>query len=381
MLFNDPYKDIHGYTVSMPDDSSPIDPLGRKVKVDKTQPVRAKQSTNGGAAVGILLFFMLVFIMPIIFTAFVEETDIRDKPVDVTYDGGTSKLFNIIKNIKSSYTFDEITKGFSLSGFNIKFVPTDEFQPLSVAQGDALALRQKDHPLNFIEVIITDNYFKNIYLIEDECNEDTKNQCSIVNNFSGIKDDYVLTHKVDSASPKRNNIYDLYYIIGTDLIDIHLEPYEKDSQGEDAAFNILRSVYDTLSRNEDTPGVFQMAAHLYMPLDKKVPLDSDITFISFDQKYIHFTTKVPESVLDQYDFTLYYRDHRKYSAKPDYVGNSIKIYAHNDEQRAEYIVQETSNNKRDYIFEVRYLSASDGDRPLADVDEFLDAYETLSTKS
>ena len=380
MLFNDPYKDIHGYTVSMPDDSSPIDPLGRKVKVDKTQPVRVNKSNNGGAAVGILLFFMLIFIMPVIFMTFMEEMDLRDTSTNVGSPDDTNKLLNIISNIKSDYTFDEIAEGFGLSGFNIKFTPTDEFQPLSVSQGDALLLRQKDHPLNFIEVVIADNYSKNIYLIEDECNEDTKNQCSIVDNFSGIKDDYVLTRKVDSASPKRNNIYDLYYMIGANLIDIHLEPYDVNSQSQDAVFDILRGVYDTLFRNDYTPNVFQMAAHLHMPLNKAVPLDSDITYISFDQKYIHFTTKAPESVLNQYDFTLYHRDHRKYSATPDYVGNGIVIYAHIDEQRAEYIVQETSNNKRDYIFEVRYLSESDGDRPLADVDEFLDAYETLSTK-
>ena len=61
MLFNDPYKNIHGYTVSMPDDSSPIDPLGRKVKVNNTRPARTNQSNNGGAAVGVLLFFMLIF--------------------------------------------------------------------------------------------------------------------------------------------------------------------------------------------------------------------------------------------------------------------------------------------------------------------------------
>ncbi len=71
MLFNDPYKNIHGYTVSMPDDSSPIDPLGRKVKVNNTRPARTNQSNNGGAAVGVLLFFMLIFIVPIIFTALV----------------------------------------------------------------------------------------------------------------------------------------------------------------------------------------------------------------------------------------------------------------------------------------------------------------------
>ena len=373
MLFNDPYKNIHGYTVSMPDDSSPIDPLGRKVKVNNTRPARTNQSNNGGAAVGVLLFFMLIFIVPIIFTALVEEMDIRNKSGDIGYDDGTNKLLDIIHNIKSSYTFDEIAKGFGLSDFNIKFTPTDEFQPLSVVQGDVLALRQKNHSLNFIEVIITDNYSKNVDLIEDDCAEDTENHCSVVDDFSGIDGKYVLTHKADS-------VYDLYYTIGVNLIDIHLEPYEEDSQSQDAAFNILRGVYGTLSKNEDTPGVFQMAAHLEMPLNKKVPLDSDITFISFDQNYIHFTTKVANSILDQYDFTVYHRSHRSYFTKADYAENGIKIYAHNDEQRAEYIVQEVGNTTRDYIFEVRYLSASDGDRPLADVDEFLDAYETLSTK-
>ena len=373
MLFNDPYKNIHGYTVSMPDDSSPIDPLGRKVKVNNTRPARTNQSNNGGAAVGVLLFFMLIFIVPIIFTALVEEMDIRNKSDDIGYDDGTNKLLDIIHNIKSSYTFDEIAKGFGLSDFNIKFTPTDEFQPLSVVQGDVLALRQKNHSLNFIEVIITDNYSKNVDLIEDDCAEDTENHCSVVDDFSGIDGKYVLTPKADS-------VYDLYYTIGANLIDIHLEPYEEDSQSQDAAFNILRGVYGTLSKNEDTPGVFQMAAHLEMPLNKKVPLDSDITFISFDQNYIHFTTKVANSILDQYDFTVYHRSHRSYFTKADYAENGIKIYAHNDEQRAEYIVQEVGNTTRDYIFEVRYLSASDGDRPLADVDEFLDAYETLSTK-
>ncbi len=299
--------------------------------------------------------------------------DIRNKSGDIGYDDGTNKLLNIIHNIKSSYTFDEIAKGFGLSDFNIKFTPTDEFQPLSVVQGDVLALRQKNHSLNFIEVIITDNYSKNVDLIEDDCAEDTENHCSVVDDFSGIDGKYVLTRKADS-------VYDLYYTIGANLIDIHLELYEEDSQSQDAAFNILRGVYDTLSKNEDTPGVFQMAAHLEMPLNKKVPLDSDITFISFDQNYIHFTTKVANSILDQYDFTVYHRSHRSYFTKADYAENGIKIYAHNDEQRAEYIVQEVGNTTRDYIFEVRYLSASDGDRPLADVDEFLDAYETLSTK-
>lgn len=379
MLFEDPYKNIHGQTVPTPGDATAIDPLGRKNKTPKPTSSQDAQ----GKAVGIFIFiFLIIPIFVAIATVFFEEMDVRDKirednPGD---SGELDKYYKQLSQLKDTYKIEEIADGFSFDSGKIKFTPTSELIPYSVQRNDTLTIREVNYPSNNITVEAEWKYTgTNLGLLEDECLDDVESQCVVISdaiNMDGTE--HVLTRKSDIDDPDRDySTYTLYYKMAGELITIVYEPIAIDHQPQADSVKMLSKIYDTLSENDDLPDVFQMASRLDMPLGKKIPSSSDVEFINFASRYVSFTTD-DTSTNRTYVFTMAYTSCDRSQSQMVYKEGDTEIYQIAYSNYSTFVISERDTP---YCYNTIAKYYTDTENVvLTNVKELIEAFDTLSDR-
>ena len=380
MLFEDPYKNIHGQTVPTPGDATAIDPLGRKNKTPRS--VNNSQNAQN-KAVGIFIFFFLIIpIFIAVATIFFEELDARNnvRGDSLGDNGELDKYYKQLSQLKDTYKIEEIADGFSFDSSNIKFTPTSELIPYSVVRNDTLTIREVNYPSNNITV---DSEWKytgdNLGLLEDECLEDVESQCVVISDAIDLDGtEHVLTRKSDIDNPNRGySTYNLYYRMAGKLITITYEPIAINHQPQTDSINMLSKIYNTLSRNDDLPDVFQMAARLDMPLNKKIPSSSNVEFINFASRYISFTTDA-SSTNETYVFTMAYVSCNKSQDSLVYKEGDTEIYQIVNPGYSTFSIAEKD---RPYCYNVvaKYFTDTEN-KMVSNAEELLQAFDTLSDR-
>ena len=375
MLFEDPYKNIHGHTVPTPGESTAIDPLGRPTAAQKQ--AKRQKTQNNAAAIFVIVFLFVLPVFAVVFFILHDEYHNSNSRTDDD-DIADQRIVKILDNLKDSYTLDEIANGFSFDSYNIKFTPTSEFVPLFVQHNDTFKLREVKHPSNQIFIHAEWQYGgSTLDKYKDACLEDTANQCTLINNGINLdQSKYLLARRRDfTYNNGEYYIYTLYYTLTSNLITISYEPVSANYQTEQESINSLNSIINTLSLNHDTPDVSLMAEYLDLPFNKKIPDSDDIVIIDFASRYVTFTTKRSRATQEQYRFTVYYKSCSEMEEDADYVKDGFSIYPTTNRQHKTFTITEPS---RPYCFEIE---AKLGQTEITSVEDFLEAYDTLSDRS
>ena len=375
MLFEDPYKNIHGQTV---DTSGYTYDSSNNLSAHKQNPsnFNNKNSQNALKSIVIIIIFVVITfsLFPALFLFVIDDIP-GNSLVNHTYSTYGEK-----DDLLDNYTLQEIAKKFSLADRTVTFTATHYVEPAYLTRDGSLGIRYRSQAgMVFLTIKTTPYGIGKINSIRANCTKDTTNNCVIINNEYHESDLFdVIIYKTENGM----NDYIYYVAISTTLVEIRFNPYTNATREDAKYIPILKMVRDTLTNDSDTPDIDEMITKLELPMNKKIPSIDIIADINFPEK-IRINTKATDGSNDTYDVEVTYTPASKTGLKEVDKDTEMDMVVYKTNGGRTYFVFHQGDSKNEYYLTIdRYLyRVEKGQEPRINIsskEELIEALNTLS---
>lgn len=375
MLFEDPYKNIHGQTVDTP--GYTYDSLDH-LSVHKQNPgnFNSKRTDNLlGSTVAVVIFIVIIStIVPIIFSTSWVDTS-GDSLINHTYSHYGDR-----DNTQNYYKLPEIANKFGLAGRTVNFTATQDVQPTFLSPDGRLGIKYHGQARTvFLQIIITPYGMGKINTLRTNCANDSTGNCVVIDNEYHESDLFdVIIHK----NEKSMSDYIYYVAISTTLVEIRFNPYTNAPRDDAEFIPILKAVRNTLSEGDSTPDIDEMIAKLELPLNKKMPTLNNTFNINFPNN-IQFDTNATDGSNDTYEFKIAYMPTSKNGLQEVDRDEDMDMIIYKTNSGKTYFIFHQGDSKNEYYITIDRFSyrASQGQDPHKNIstkEEFIEALDTLA---
>ena len=326
MLFEDPYKNIHGQTVDTPNmsTSSSNQP---SFHMREASDVNTEAVGNAIKSVVVIIIFFSIFAMG----ASMIVSFFNDVNEDIPKINHTTGYYGGAEPQRENYAVNEIGEKFSFANETVTFTETDSIKAQLIYNNIVYVTSKTESGRFTLTAKATPDGFAQIALYRSRCFSDKSINCEVINN-EYHKTDHLETIVYETNGDTSNYTY--YFAAGYTMVELSFSADSHITRDDAKYIPIIKEVRNSFSKGDGTPDAFEMATKLDLPMDKKIASKDDVSIIDLSTKQVIFRS-------DTYNFIVTY---------DTFTSRSATVLIDQDKDMSLLILKRSNDDNTYYVF-------------------------------